>query len=162
MRSLLTYSTIIEQQFASIDSTVTQLVDVLTHREPGIGFLHDEATHPSIRGFGIGISFGEDGVGVAVLGVSDEHLAAVQDILFTVSDGSRLYALNITTGFWFRQTQTATNFTSRHARQNAFFLLFGTVFGDYRRHQEVRTDRSANAHPTLAELFEDNGEGYVV
>ena len=30
------------------------------------------------------------------------------------------------------------------------------------RHQQVRANGSADAHPAFAELFEDDGEGYMV
>ena len=90
---------------------------------PGFGFSTMKQLMPLVRRIGLGVRLGEHREGVTVFGVGDEHLAAVQDVLFAVMHRSRADVLHVAARLRLRQPQPAADFAPGHAREQALFLL---------------------------------------
>ena len=119
-------------------------------------FLHHEAADPPVARLRVRIRLCEDGDGVSVFAVRDEHLAPVQDVLLPVPLRRRLDVLHVAARLRLSQAERAANVAARHRGQQAFLLLVGAKVAHYRGHDVVRPDDSRNAHPALTELLEDH------
>ena len=130
--------------------------------KPVDGFSTDEAAYAAVGRLGRGVRLGEHRERGTVLGVRDEHLGAVQDVLLAVLHGGRAYALHVAAGVRLGEAEAAAHLARCQARKEPLLLLLRAARGHNVRENVVGADDSADAHPALAQFLEYHGEGGVV
>ena len=96
------------------------------------------------------------------LGVGDEHLGAVDDVLLAVLDGAGLQGAHVAAAARLGEGQAAAHLPAGETRQEPVPLLLGAVVGEHVGQDVVGAQRAGERHVALADLLEDHGEGGVV
>ena len=108
-------------------------------REAGRVGLDDEGAHP-LATAGCGIGEGEDGQELRDRAVSDEPLAAVEDVVVTVAGGAHAVGRDVAAGSCLGQCERDQPFTGSQAWEVSVLLLLGAGKEDGQR-AELLDDR---------------------
>ena len=154
---------VLKKQFAGVQASVAQLVEVAPHLESGAAVLFDdEGGEAAVLDGRVRIGSGQQAERVAGFGVGDEHLGAVDDVFLAVLDRASLQGAYVAAAPRLSQRQPAANFTAGEARQETLLLFRRAVVSQDVGEDMVSAQRPGQRHVSLANLFEYHREGGVV
>ena len=91
--------------------------------------------------------------------VGDQALGAVHHVVVAVVHCLGLDGLHVAAGIGFGDADAAPFLAGGHLGKVGLFLLLGAVGGDHVGHDQVGVQDAAQAHPTPADLLDDQGVG---
>ena len=149
---------VVKGKLAGVHALVAQLGNVPHHVETGTLLGNEDADATAGRvGLRVGLGYQRERVAVAAVG--NEALGAVDDILVAVPDRAGLDGLYVAARVGLGDADAAPLLARCHQGQEVFLLLLGTVSRDHVRHDQVGVEDAAQAHPSPADLLDDQGVG---
>ena len=138
---------IFEYDLGCVRRALTQLVEFLAHAEARAFAIDDKAGHATMPRGDIGL--GEYGIEMGVAGVSNEGLAAVDDVSGAFLVRARLNARHIRAGVGFGHAIGTEFAPLPGALAQPIRFLFLAAGDQYRQHRQ-RIDPQARADPSAA------------
>jgi len=149
----------IEEELGGIHALVAELGDRLDHLETGGALLHDEAGHAAMPRRGPGIGEGEEGEGVALAAVGDEHLGAGNEVAIAVASSLSADGLDVGARVRLGEAEPSARLATREARQEPASLLLRAVVEHDEGGHGVAVDHSGERHEAAADLLDDLSVG---
>ena len=150
------HAIVLEHQLAGVDGLVAALLQLLGHHE-AIALLGDEHRHALVPRLRLRVGLDQQQHHVAVHGVGDPGLGAVDHVVVAFAPGHGADRLQVGAGVGLGQAQRAAQLAGGHARQVLALLFLGAAAFDRRGHDQVRVEDAGGRHPHRRHLDHDLG-----
>ncbi|MNM33762.1 hypothetical protein D3C81_443940 [compost metagenome] len=147
-----------KQDLDGVDLGVGHLVKFTFHGNAWEGFFNQEKAQSWTTGFGIDAGTSQRQQQSRTLTVGHKDLGAIDHEVRFVCRRNGGDRLQVGTGCWLGQTESATVFTGRHQRQVLALLLFGTVLADRIGDSTVAIDEGSQGCPAGSDGFHHGSE----
>jgi len=145
---------VVEHHLARVDPAVAELPQLPRHRVPEI-LGDDEQRHAAVTRVGVDVGLHQHREAVAVAGVGDPHLRAVQHVDAVATGGRRADGLEIGAAVGLGEGQTAAQLGGNEAGQEVGALLVGAVPAHELGDHQVRVDHPGERHPDPGDGLDD-------
>ena len=149
---------IVEGQLAGFDALIAQLVDIAADAKARGAFFDHEGRDAPMRRIGVRVGLGGQHESIAVPGIGDPHLRAVDPIAAVAARGGGPQPLHVGAGVGLRKGQASAALATGQPRQKPPPLLLGAKAVQNVANDRMRAEWSDDAHPTPGQFLDDHGE----